>query len=59
MDLHDFQFAGTNITGLRLVRTDHQDTVSEVERWSIEEKARTGRHITIAAHRLSVSVQRV
>ena len=55
MDLHDFQYAGTNITGLRLVNTDQLDVIRRVESWKEMEAARGRRLADISASRLSVS----
>ena len=55
VDLHDFQYAGTNITGLRLVDTDRLDVIRRVESWKETEAARGRRLTDIAAGTLSVS----
>ncbi|XP_043213245.1 glutamate receptor ionotropic, kainate 2-like [Amphibalanus amphitrite] len=52
VDLHDFQFAGTNITGLRLVNTDDYDVIRQVQSWK-EAEALRGRHVTVSPRRLS------
>ena len=55
VDLHDFQYAGTNITGLRLVNSDQLDVIRRVESWKEMEAARGRRLADISASRLSVS----
>ncbi|XP_037079168.1 glutamate receptor ionotropic, kainate 2-like [Pollicipes pollicipes] len=52
VELHDFQYAGTNITGLRLINTTDLRVVKRVESWKEAEAAR-GRHVPITASRLS------
>ena len=53
MELADFRYAGTNITGLRLVKL--REVSSQVEVWK-EDEAKQGRYFTgVTAHKLSVS----